>query len=42
MSYRQEFYRGEAEDQGAVVSVGEEQVEVPFGFYKPGDVPHDP
>ncbi len=38
MSYRQEYYKGEAEDKGAVVSVGEEQVEVPFGFYKPEDV----
>ncbi|MGI8461366.1 MAG: hypothetical protein ACR2OC_06975 [Solirubrobacterales bacterium] len=33
MEYRQEYYKGEAEDQGAVVTVGEEQVEVPFGFY---------
>ena len=24
---------GEAEDQGAVITVGEEQVEVPFGFF---------
>ena len=38
MPYRQEYYKGEAEDKGAVVSVGEEQVEVPFGFYKPEDV----
>jgi hypothetical protein len=33
MSYRQEYYKGEAEDKGAVISVGEEQVEVPFGFF---------
>ena len=33
MSYRQEYYEGEAEDEGAVVTVGEEQVEVPFGYF---------
>jgi len=33
MSYRQEYYKGEAEDEGAVVTVGQEQVEVPFGFF---------
>jgi hypothetical protein len=33
MSYRQEYLRGEAEDRGAIVTVGEEQVEVPFGFF---------
>ena len=33
MSYRQEYFKGEAEDKGAVVTVGEERVEVPFGFY---------
>ena len=33
MSYRQEFYKGEAEDKGAVVTVGEEQVQVPLGFF---------
>jgi hypothetical protein len=38
MSYRQEYYKGEAEDKGAVVTVGQEQVEVPFGFYKPEEV----
>ncbi len=36
MSYRQEYYKGEAEDEGAVITVGEEQVEVPFGFFKRG------
>ena len=34
MSYRQEYLAGEAEDEGAVVTVGEEQVEVPFGYFK--------
>ncbi len=32
MAYRQEYYRGEAEDNGEVLSVGE-QVEVPAGHY---------
>ena len=34
LSYRQEYLEGEAEDKGAVVTVGEEQVEVPYGYYK--------
>jgi hypothetical protein len=33
MSYRQEYYAGEAEDEGAVITVGEEQVQVPFGEF---------
>jgi hypothetical protein len=33
MSYRQEYLKGEAEDTGAIVTVGREQVEVPFGFF---------
>ena len=33
MSYRQEYYKGEAEDKGAVITVGQEQVEVPFGHF---------
>ncbi len=33
MSYRQEFYEGEAEDRAAVITVGEEHVEVPFGYF---------
>ena len=33
MSYRQEYYKGEAEDKGAVITVGEEQVQVPFGHF---------
>jgi len=34
MTYRQEYYKGEAEDKAAVITVGEEQVEVPFGYFK--------
>jgi hypothetical protein len=33
LSYRQEYYKGQAEDKGAVVTVGKEQVEVPYGHY---------
>lgn len=33
LSYRQEYYKGEAEDKGAVVTVGEEQVQVPYGHF---------
>ena len=33
LAYRQEYYKGEAEDRGSVVSVGE-QAEVPSGHYK--------
>ncbi|MEX0993095.1 MAG: hypothetical protein WDZ37_03770 [Solirubrobacterales bacterium] len=33
MTYRQEFYAGEAEDKAEVVSL-DEQVEVPFGHFK--------
>ena len=33
MTYRQEYYRGEAEDKAAVITVGEEQVQVPFGYF---------
>jgi len=33
LSYRQEYYKGEAEDKGAVITVGEEQVQVPFGYF---------
>ncbi len=36
MSYRQEYYKGEAEDKGAVITVGEEQVQVPFGHFDTG------
>ena len=31
--YRQEYYAGEAEDKASVVSVGTEQVQVPFGYF---------
>lgn len=33
MSYRQEYLEGEAEDTGAVITVGEERVQVPFGYF---------
>lgn len=33
MTYRQEYYKGEAEDTAAVVTVGMEKVEVPFGYF---------
>ena len=33
MAYRQEYYKGVAEDRGAVITVGEEQVQVPFGHF---------
>lgn len=36
LSYRQEYYKGQAEDRGAVITVGEEKVEVPFGFFSKG------
>ncbi|MEK6326137.1 MAG: hypothetical protein AABM66_01255 [Actinomycetota bacterium] len=36
LSYRQEYYKGEAEDKGAVITVGEEQVQVPFGHFDTG------
>jgi hypothetical protein len=36
LSYRQEYYAGEAEDNAAVVTVGGEQVEVPYGFFDTG------
>lgn len=32
LAYRQEYYKGEAEDEGAIVSV-DEKVEVPAGYY---------
>ncbi len=33
MTYRQEYYKGEAEDRAGVITVGQERVEVPFGFF---------
>jgi hypothetical protein len=34
MEYRQEYYEGEAEDKGAIITVGEEMVQVPAGFFE--------
>ena len=34
LAYRQEYYEGVAEDRAEVVTVGEDQVEVPAGYYK--------
>jgi len=36
LSYRQEYYKGEAEDKAAVITVGEERVQVPFGYFDKG------
>ena len=33
LAYRQEYYAGEAEDKAAVITVGQEQVQVPFGYF---------
>jgi hypothetical protein len=33
LSYRQEYYKGKAEDKAAVITVGQEQVEVPYGYF---------
>ena len=33
LDYRQEYYAGEAEDEAAIVTVGEEQLQVPAGRY---------
>ena len=33
LCYRQEYYKGEAEDRAEVITVGKEQVEVPFGYF---------
>jgi len=37
MRYRQEYYKGHAEDKGRIFSL-KEQVEVPFGHFRPGRV----
>ena len=37
LEYRQEYYRGEAEDRAAVVSLSE-QAEVPFGYFEKGKI----
>ena len=34
LAYRQEYYKGKAEDKAEVITVGEEQVEVPAGYFK--------
>jgi hypothetical protein len=36
LSYRQEYYKGEAEDKAAVITDGKERVQVPFGYYDRG------
>jgi hypothetical protein len=33
MRYRQEYYEGEAEDKAAIITVGEEMVQVPAGLF---------
>ena len=33
MAYRQEYDKGNAEDEGAVITVGEEHVQTPTGYY---------
>jgi hypothetical protein len=38
MEYRQEYLKGEAEDEGAVITVGDEKVQVPYGFFDEGVV----
>lgn len=32
LSYRQEYYKGQAEDRADVVTIGQERVQVPYGF----------
>jgi hypothetical protein len=34
LSYRQEYYKGEAEDKAAVITIGEERVQVPLGYFE--------
>jgi hypothetical protein len=36
LSYRQEYYKSEAEDKAAVITVGKERVQVPFGYFEKG------
>ena len=33
LSYRQEYYKGEAEDKAAIITIGEERVQVPLGYF---------
>ncbi|MDQ3722859.1 MAG: hypothetical protein M3376_07305 [Actinomycetota bacterium] len=34
LSYHQEYLKGEAEDKGDVVTVGDERVQVPYGYFR--------
>ncbi len=36
LSYRQEYYKGEAEDKAAVITIGKERVQVPIGYFDKG------
>lgn len=36
LTYRQEYYAGEAEDTAGVITIGREQVQVPFGHFPRG------
>jgi hypothetical protein len=36
LSYRQEYYKGEAEDKAAVITIGKERVQVPLGYFDKG------
>ena len=36
LSYRQEYYKGEAEDKAAVITDGKERVQAPFGYFDRG------
>ena len=36
LSYRQEYFEGEAEDKAAVITIGEERVQVPLGYFEKG------
>jgi hypothetical protein len=36
LSYRQEYYKGEAEDRAAVITIGKERVQVPLGYFDKG------
>ncbi len=36
LSYRQEYYKGQAEDRAAVITIGEERVQVPLGYFDRG------
>jgi hypothetical protein len=34
--YRQEYCKGEAEDKAAVITIGEERIQVPLGYFDKG------